>query len=147
MFFEIICPDSIAICKSDNGYYIKSLKNFDIGDIIFSNESILFNVSETPIVTVAVNSTIFDLDMLMHTVNRDNNIREFYGFDTFTNHHCDPNTAVILHDQTHYDVVAIKKINKGDELFQDYDTFDSKLDKTTFMCNCGFTKCKKIIYG
>lgn len=57
------------------------------------------------------------------------------------NHSCDPNTA--------YDglnVIALRKIKRGEELTLDYTTFLND-EMESFICNCGATNCKKIIQG
>lgn len=57
------------------------------------------------------------------------------------NHSCSPNT---LYDGLN--VVAIRKIQKGEELTLDYSSF---LDETaeTFQCHCNSPECRKIIRG
>ncbi|MFN5422880.1 MAG: SET domain-containing protein-lysine N-methyltransferase [bacterium] len=57
------------------------------------------------------------------------------------NHSCEPNTAF-----SGLNTIAIKDIQKGEELTLDYATF---LDETMepFECNCGSTQCRRIIRG
>ena len=153
MYSTVICPPSIEIKKRENGYYIVSLKDFCKGDTIFENTSILFNTNTIKNIIVSIEGNyVICLDFLVHTVNRDNNIREYYGFDTFTNHSCDPNCSVELPNEEQnslitYSVIARKNIKIGDELTQDYTTFDSMLDNTEFVCQCNSIDCKKIIRG
>jgi hypothetical protein len=163
MFREIIIPDNIEIKIYPKGISIYSKKKYNIGDIIYSNTSELFDSNKDKKITVKLYSKIFDIDILSHTVNRGNNIREFYGFDSFVNHSCDPNTEIIggltskdnnlnytsmdISTLTSYDVIAKKNISIGDELMQDYSTFDPMLDQTEFICECGSNICKNIIYG
>jgi D-alanine-D-alanine ligase len=57
------------------------------------------------------------------------------------NHSCDPNCAY-----DGLDVVALRKIKKGEELTLDYAQF---LDKNMepFHCNCGSKNCRGLIMG
>ena len=57
------------------------------------------------------------------------------------NHSCDPNTAY-----NGLDVIALRKINKFEELTLDYGNFldDSMMP---FQCNCGSQKCRGLISG
>lgn len=57
------------------------------------------------------------------------------------NHSCDPNTAY-----AGLNVIALKKINKQQELTLDYGNF---LDNSmmSFQCQCGSTKCRGVITG
>ena len=149
----IITPLTIAIAYSSK-YSIISAQYFSPGDIIFENESMLFNPNNITKIQVkfnAINSTkvktySLKLDFLTHTVNR-GNYREYYGFDTFSNHSCDPNSIVKTLDGNKYQVIATKPIGLGEEITQDYETFDSMLDGTVFNCKCGSYNCRKIIKG
>ena len=146
IYYNIECPPNIMINNSNNNSII-SMKNFNIMDPIFQNTSILFNTNNVDNIIVKLDNKLIKLDFLVHTVNCGNNIREYYGFDTFTNHSCDPNSKVVQITETMYYVVAIKPIKVGDELTQDYMTFDSMLDGTTFECECNSSNCRKIIKG
>lgn len=155
LYKQIKCPPTIAIKYIDSPsphYSIISLQKFNTGDVIFENTSLLFNTSEINSIRVYFedmnkqNHTM-GLDLIYHTVNRGNNIREYYHFDTFTNHSCNPNTEVNLITDTFYKVIARSNINIGDELTQDYYNFDTFLDSSEFNCNCGYEFCRKIIRG
>ena len=50
-------------------------------------------------------------------------------------------------NDTFYKSIALCDINIGDELTQDYYIFDSLLDGSEFICNCGYEYCRKIIKG
>jgi SET domain-containing protein len=149
----IITPPTIAIAYSSK-YSIKSAQYFSPGDIIFENESMLFNPNNITKIQVkfnAINSTkvktySLKLDFLTHTVNR-GNCREYYGFDSFSNHSCDPNSIVKILGDNKYQVIATKLIGLGEEITRDYETFDSMLDGTVFNCKCGSDNCRKIIRG
>jgi SET domain-containing protein len=148
----ITTPSNIYIKNIKNNYSLVSLKKYNIGDVIFYNNSMLFSTNAINQINVYImkDNRIHDtiiLDFLVHTVNRGNNIREYYGFDTFCNHSCEPNTEVVQLDETNYIIRAIKNIDIEDEITQDYTTFDSMLDNTEFICGCMSKNCKKIIKG
>ena len=161
LYEKIVCPPNIMIkYNSNNNYTIVSLKNFNKGDIIFENSSHIFDsskitniyvsfeaISSEAISSIPINQHIIALNFIYHTVNRGNNNREYYGFDTFTNHSCNPNTHVMQVNDTQYKSIASYDINIGDELTQDYYTFDSFYDMSEFICNCGYEYCRKIIRG
>ena len=143
MYYKVECPPTIKI--NNTKYHSSvSMKNFNIMDTIFSNTSILFNTNDIHNIIVESYNELIELDFLVHTVNRGNNIREFYGFDTFTNHSCDPNSKIMQFPDNFYYVVAIKPIKIGDEITRDYMTFDS-ISYNTFECKCNSTNCRKII--
>jgi len=165
MIQDIICPDNIAILKTDSSYSIVSLKKFKKGDIIFKNTSIVFNtniVKEIKVNMKVLYKNIFQnfhnpidetikLDYLVHTVNNGNGMREYYSYDSFSNHSCDPNAEMITTDKyitgSDYKIVANKDIEYMEEITQDYETFDTMLDGTTFNCRCNSNCCRKIIRG
>ncbi|MEK6896996.1 MAG: SET domain-containing protein-lysine N-methyltransferase [Nanoarchaeota archaeon] len=55
------------------------------------------------------------------------------------NHSCEPNCGF----SNQITLIAIKDINKGEELTFDYAFSESKMDE--FKCNCGSENCRKII--
>lgn len=58
----------------------------------------------------------------------------------YTNHSCDPNCGV----KDGINIIALKDINKGEEVTIDYDTleYDWEMD-----CNCGSPNCRKKVRG
>jgi SET domain-containing protein len=86
------------------------------------------------------------LDNRVHTVNRGAGLREFFGFDTFQNHSCEPNTAMRYLSATHYELVAAEAIAAGVELTCDYETFDTLyLDDSSFECKCCKPSCRGVV--
>ena len=57
------------------------------------------------------------------------------------NHSCNPNTGY-----EGLNVIALRKINAGEELTIDYTTFLNDAMES-FICNCGSDNCKKLIQG
>ncbi|HPO87502.1 MAG TPA: SET domain-containing protein-lysine N-methyltransferase [Candidatus Hydrogenedentes bacterium] len=59
----------------------------------------------------------------------------------FVNHSCDPNCGL----RGEITFVAMRDINKGEELTFDYAMVDN--EENEFVCNCGSEHCRKIITG
>jgi uncharacterized protein len=58
----------------------------------------------------------------------------------YSNHSCAPNCGL----NTHYQLVALRELQNGEELFWDYST--SMLERHwTMSCNCGSAQCRKLI--
>jgi len=62
------------------------------------------------------------------------------GFDDCVNHSCDPNAGLII-DGNEADLIAIRDIAEGEEIFFDYST---TLDEDDFemTCHCGSNRCR-----
>ncbi len=58
----------------------------------------------------------------------------------YANHSCDPNAGI----QNDVDLVAIKKVHKGEEIRYDYST---TMDERSFKmrCECGSPSCRRIV--
>lgn len=144
---DLRCPyDRLTIVRSGQGrdsYKMIAAKKFQKGEVICCNESLLFNADSN--IVIEISGDRLWLDNLVHTVNRGHGKREFYYFDSFQNHSCDPNTEMVYHSINEYDLVAIKDIQKGDDLTSDYETFDIGLDGTSFPCKCGSSICREVI--
>ena len=65
-------------------------RDFKAGETVFKNTSVEFPEDNT--ICIEINGQRVWLENLSHTVNLGNGMREFYGFDTFQNHSCSPNT-------------------------------------------------------
>lgn len=145
---DLRCPlDRVRIeSSSDNpeSYRLVTTRAFVKGEIVYSNKSLIF--PEDWSIVIELNQKRIWLDKLVHTVNKGNGHREFYYFDSFQNHSCDPNTVMIYHDDKNtYDIVAARDIAYGEELTSDYETFDEGLDGTSFTCRCGSSNCRNVI--
>jgi hypothetical protein len=99
------------------------------------------------------------LDLITHTVNRGNGLRECFGWDTFCNHSCEPNadfqylcppgtssteSESLFHETQ---TIARKEIQFGDMITCDYTSFDTELDGSEFICQCGAPSCQGVIRG
>lgn len=135
---------SVELCPGELGSYkIVASRDFTRGEIIYSNESLLF--PEDCSIVIEVNGGRMWLDNLVHTVNKGSGTREFYYFDSFQNHACDPNSEMIYHSDSVYDTIALRDIKRGEEITSDYESFDSGIDGTSFMCKCGSSNCRGLI--
>lgn len=144
---DLRCPTDrvrVELCfPAVDSYKMVAARGFAKGEIVYSNESLLF--PEDCAIVIEVNGKRKWLENLVHTVNKGEGKREFYFFDSFQNHSCDPNTEMIYHTENLYDLVALRDIQLGDELTSDYETFDVGLDGTWFHCHCGTKVCRGII--
>jgi hypothetical protein len=144
---DLRCPTSqceIVELGEDDGHKLIASKSFKEGEIVFRNESLLFP-SDRHIVIEVIGGKRIWLDNLVHTVNKGDGIREFYFFDSFQNHSCDPNTHMIYVSDNVYDLIASRDIEAGGELTSDYESFDEGFDGTSFHCQCGSIKCRTIV--
>jgi hypothetical protein len=144
-------PDSVRIedaGSDDEGHpCFKMIANRDFAkdETVFANQSVYINEGEC--LVVVMNSKAFQLNLLTHTINRGNGLREFYGFDSFMNHACEPNSLMVYNSATSYRTVCCKPIPAGTEITCDYETFDDMLDGSIFECWCGAPSCRKFIKG
>jgi SET domain-containing protein len=136
-------------------------RDFVEGETIFSNESLIFPEDYTIVVNVFGRRKW--LDLLVHTVNVGNGMREFYYFDSFQNHSCDPSTIMVYLNEepvqvaariagrnslgkVKYNTIALCSIKAGNEITSDYEGFDKGLDEESFFkCLCGSSKFRGII--
>lgn len=66
--------------------------------------------------------------------------------DNFLNHSCSPNSFVKEIGRKFY-LIALKEIQKGEEITFDYDATDYDNADFAFACRCGSKKCRKAIRG
>lgn len=153
MYFDLrkTVPEGVTVVKAGvtaSGrptFKMLATKDFKAGDLIFANESVLIEEGKQLIVTIADIS--LQLNPIDHTVNRGDGKREFYGFDSFMNHSCEPNSNMVYLTTTSYQSTALRDIAAGEEITCDYETFDDCLDGSTFECLCGAANCRKVIRG
>lgn len=143
--------------ERSSSYKMIATRDYSKGEVIYSNQSLL--VPHDCNIVVVLNNKRIWLENLVHTINRGNGQREFYLFDSFQNHSCEPNTAMHYSPRNttaqemdidvplSYELVALEDITAEQELTSDYETFDEKLDGTCFECECGSSACRKFIRG
>ena len=100
-----------------NSFKMIAQRDFAREETVYSNTSLLF--PEDWEVVLVINGRRKWLTET-HTCNKGNGIREFFYFDSFQNHSCDPNTTMVYLSANCYDLVAAKDINKGDELTRNF---------------------------
>ena len=66
----------------------------------------------------------------------------------FLNHSCEPNIGVtkMLNDKQSYDFIALRNINKGEEIRFDYETTEYEVGAFDD-CACGADSCRGTIKG
>ena len=64
--------------------------------------------------------------------------------DDFVNHSCNPNCYVRYGD---FALIALRDINKGEELSYNYCTTEEDLEQFSFPCSCGAETCIKEVRG
>lgn len=147
---DVKCPTDRVLLKEATVYdsvdtkyrQLVAARNFCKGDIVYSNEALLIP-DDWSIVMQTDHGRIW-LDLFVHTINKGNRLREFYLFDSFQNHSCDPNTFMRYKTENTYDVIASKDIRKGDEVTIDYEEIPG-FDGKPFNCNCNTINCRQII--
>ena len=157
---------SVQIVNSDNNYpegvvvdisnradmSLRATKCFAINDVIFHNKmTILPKVAGEPAPTFLWKFPDFYRCLDSHMIQREKYF-EFYGFDSFMNHSCDPSVWHRYDSKDEYTIYARKPILAGDEVTCDYETLedvDAGVPKevfSTFMtCNCGAENCRGVI--
>jgi hypothetical protein len=149
--FRSLIPDTISVVEDGvnlNGHLehkIIANRDFAPGEIIFTNESVYMDDGLRIIGTIPNSS--FEITFVVVGVNRGNGKREFFGFDSFMNHSCEPNSMMEYRTRTAYTMVCCKPIMAGEDVTCDYEIFDDKLDGNEFQCLCGTPSCRKIIKG
>ena len=128
-----------------NEYGLAVAQDIQCNETIFENE--LLKISNSNLVFmkhIRNDGSYVFLDNITYTVNR-GTYREFFYFDSFTNHSCDPNVKHVYLTDTKYKAVALRDIKCGEQLTNDYSTFDTDNDATPFMCCCNSPLCKKYV--
>jgi len=91
------------------------------------------------------------IDMKLHGVKRADGLRDYFGFDSFMNHSCDPTTfSVVLPEHAGtggYITRAARAIRAGDEITCNYLLFDWDCDGHAFDCLCEAKNCFGRIAG
>lgn len=113
-----------------------AMRDYAAGEAIFKNESLIFPGHASLI--VVLNGERVWIENLVHTINRGGGNREFYLFDSFQNHSCDPNTVMRYFpgSATQYELVAKNAVVAGEELTSDYETVNTNTKKkSSFFLN------------
>lgn len=138
-------PVLAAAIIGEGEYGLAVTRDISCNETIFENELLKIHNSNLVYMKHICNdgSYVF-LDTITYTVNKDT-YREFFYFDSFTNHSCDPNAKHVYITDTQYKVVALRDIKCGEHLTNDYNTFDTNNDAAPFECFCNSLLCKKYV--
>ena len=130
------------IIKSTNnlGYGIYATKQYNPNDIVFQIRA----VEKTP-------------KRDSHSVQLDWNVHAIIDLPgRFINHSCDANCGILQQqqqlddsndcDDVAYNIIALKSIRQGEELFVDYETFEYEISAFE-ECICGVPSCRKVLGG
>lgn len=138
-------PSVVTVIESNGGYGLATTRDFACGETIYENDILKINDSNQVYMKHIRNDGTYELiDNTTYTINR-NTYREFFYFDSFTNHSCDPNAEHVYITDTRYKIVARRDIRCGEELTNDYTTFDTDNDADLFECGCNSSNCKRFI--
>lgn len=102
--------------SSVSGFGLFATKNFKIGDVIY-NKTYFKIPKETMKELFSINSNESNLAIMEKVWGEDNYFMITLNVDQYINHSVDPNS---------YHGVAIKNINEGDEILEDYSKFDNE---------------------
>jgi hypothetical protein len=59
------------------------------------------------------------------------------------NHSCEPNCGVLVRrDEQMLEIYALRRIERGEELFTDYATFEEVVEHMSGPCQCGTRLCR-----
>lgn len=143
--YDLKIPPTIEIIhENEDNAKILSKKEYFPGDVIYENQTLSFFDHQT--ILVRYNQKLMQIDNIRHTVNRGEFRREFYYFDSFMNHSCDPNTITFYIEPNYYQTKALRHIMPGEELTCDYTVFDTAPDGEGFKCECGAKNCRGWMY-
>lgn len=141
---ELYVPPSIEIAKDNDSFKLLSRACFNTGDIVYQNQTLYFQEDQLLLGTLDGDFVLFD--NVKHTTNQGGGIREFFYFDSFMNHSCDPNTLTHFISENSYLGIALRPIVIGEELTCDYGVFDTQPDGEGFQCECGAENCRGFVY-
>lgn len=151
---EIICPDccKIEFDKDKKYWKLSAEKNFQKGDVIYENESVIFEKNNK------CQRALYKLKGKYYIAQPELYIvrptyREFLGFDSFMNHSCNPNTEITYTNKQKYQMIATCDIFIGDELTCDYEHLNNNSNENkcdyvitcVFECDCGSSNCRKVV--
>lgn len=127
---------TLLVQPSRNGLGVFAQKEFGAGDVVMP-------------ITGKLITCYLDDDIDERT--RDNAFRfdaERYvspdGDAQFVNHSCEPNTKIVKKNQKLF-IVAIRTIQKGEEIVFDYSTTLASNDIWSMQCNCGNNICRGVV--
>jgi hypothetical protein len=139
-----VVPPQIELCPTRHGYLgIFAKYDFKEGTDIYSHAS--RPVAEDEVILLVTPRGTVPIDIKVHTVRRADGLRDYFGFDSFMNHSCAPNTISVVYpgdaENGRYATQAATDIKAGDEITCNYLLFDWDCDGHSFDCLCGAKEC------
>ena len=132
-----VVPPQIELCPTRHGYLgIFAKYDFKKGTDIYSHAS--RPVAEDEVILLVTPRGTVPIDIKVHTVRRADGLRDYFGFDSFMNHSCAPNTISVVYpgdaENGRYATQAATDIKAGDEITCNYLLFDWDCDGHSFDC-------------
>jgi len=148
---DIKRPEAFELKQTPYGLGMFVTRDVKKGDVVYRGQSLLIPDIPGAVLLRDGSDFFLELDVVTHSVLRHNGgKRELYAYDGFMNHSCDPSTTSVdvTADETVYNQVAKRDMQKGDQITCDYETFewDCK-DKAIDNCGCGTAKCRRRVWG
>jgi len=152
---ETVVPRGIRVGEGKYGKGLFATEPFKSGQLMYKGHSVLGSASHEFFInqiTHADGSVERIQCSTVHSVLRDDKTRQFYGFDGYMNHSCDPNNHCPVKEETTdlqgYDAMCIKDIAVGDEITCDYALLDWDCDGHVIeACGCGSSSCRGSMRG
>lgn len=126
----------LIVKEKENGKGIFSNKEFKKGDKIFEFKGNFFTFDQLP-------TPYNEVEDHYVQIGKDLYMGPSGGEDDLFNHSCDPNAGLKINGKEVF-LIAIKDIEKGEEIVWDYSTTMDE-DEFEMACNCGSKNCRKII--
>ena len=142
---ENLCIKRGTAACGPHGWGVFALQPFCQGETVFAGQS---SVSSSQLPEAAAYASTCDGDIPIvpdiHFVPLPSGEFEMYGFDSFMNHACNPNTRVEWLSNRCYTHVATRPISAGDELTVSYDDVYFLEKPICFECRCGSPRCRGV---
>lgn len=139
-----LIPDSVprnVLVSTDEGYELRTTE--DKGEGVYATRE--FQPGETVLVGFIL-SEVSGNHSHATQVGR-NRFVQHGGLNSKLNHSCDPNCGVVLNSEGANDFVAMRRIEKGEELVFDYAMRNYVIEHFPKVCMCGAECCRGRITG
>lgn len=155
----MVVPPALHLRKNHRGDFgIFAERAFEAGDVIYRGRVEVVpeeRFTETRFVmrgapAPGLQEIELPISMLVHTVVTTGGARHLYGFDSFMNHSCEPNSysQALPDEDLEFLQIAGKRLAPGDEITADYDLFDYDCEgKAIDPCRCGAASCRRSVTG
>jgi SET domain-containing protein len=127
----------LIVKESSNGLGVFAKKVFKPEEIIFKITGTFLTCDEDENIDDAIRDNTYRFDA-------DKYISPAGTIGDYFNHSCEPNAKIVKIKNTLY-VVALQPIYLHDEIVFDYSTIIASDDIWKMTCNCGTTKCRRVV--